>query len=258
MKTSWTAYSVDTRTPSIPVHADDSVGRPHTDSDIALLVRLGRRIALAAPMDEILSEAVQFVADSVSCDSCAAYVSEGEDLVLRAWNSPHPETAQRVKIKSALGIAGWAGGDRESVVATRGAHADPRVRVFLNEPLEDRFESFLSVPMMSGARLVGAINVQSREHHSYSEREIGLIATLAFLVGAEVERTRLENENLALVDRLETRKIVERAKGILQRDLQLNEEDAYLTLQRESRQRRKSMKEVAEAIILSDDLKKKK
>ena len=38
----------------------------------------------------------------------------------------------------------------------------------------------------------------------------------------------------------------------------MSEEDAYLTLQRESRQRRKSMKEVAEAIILSEDLKKKK
>jgi hypothetical protein len=45
---------------------------------------------------------------------------------------------------------------------------------------------------------------------------------------------------------------------LLQRDLQFSEEDAYLTLQRESRQRRKSMKEVAEAIILSEDLKKKK
>ena len=60
------------------------------------------------------------------------------------------------------------------------------------------------------------------------------------------------------MDRLETRKVVERAKGILQRDMQLSEEDAYLTLQRESRQRRKSMREVAEAIVLSEDLKKKR
>jgi signal transduction protein with GAF and PtsI domain len=249
---------VDTRTPSIPVHADDSMGESHSDSDIALLVRIGRRIASAAPMDEILSEAVQFVADTVKCDSCAAYVAEGEDLVLKAWNNPHPETAQRVNVKSALGITGWTAGDRESVVAGRGAHADPRVKVFFGEPLEDRFESFLSVPMMNGGRLMGAINLQTRENHSYSEREIGLIVMLSFLVGAEVQRTRLEGENLALADRLEARKIVERAKGILQRDLHLNEEDAYLTLQRESRQRRKSMKEVAEAIILSDDLKKKK
>jgi uroporphyrinogen-III synthase len=52
----------------------------------------------------------------------------------------------------------------------------------------------------------------------------------------------------------ETRKIVERAKGVMQRDLKISEEEAYLTLQRESRQRRKSMREVAEAILLNDEI----
>jgi uroporphyrinogen-III synthase len=50
--------------------------------------------------------------------------------------------------------------------------------------------------------------------------------------------------------------MVERAKGILQRTLHLSEEDAYLVLQRESRQRRKPMKDVAEAIVLSEDVKR--
>jgi uroporphyrinogen-III synthase len=53
---------------------------------------------------------------------------------------------------------------------------------------------------------------------------------------------------------LETRKIVERAKGIMQRDLKISENEAYLTLQRESRQRRKSMREVAEAILLNHEI----
>ena len=81
---------------------------------------------------------------------------------------------------------------------------------------------------------------------------------IGFLVGAEVERARLEGENSELFDKLEKRKIVERAKGILQRDLQIGEEEAYLTLQRESRQRRKSMKEFAEAIVLGADIKRKR
>jgi uroporphyrinogen-III synthase len=85
-----------------------------------------------------------------------------------------------------------------------------------------------------------------------------LIATVGFLVGAEIERARLESENLQLSGELEARKIVERAKGILQRELKISEEDAYLTLQRESRQRRKSMKEVAEALILSEELKRRR
>jgi uroporphyrinogen-III synthase len=85
-----------------------------------------------------------------------------------------------------------------------------------------------------------------------------LISTLGFLVGAEIETARLETENTQLSERLETRKILDRAKGILQRDLGLTEEDAYLTIQRQSRQRRKSKKEIAEAIILGDDLRRGK
>jgi hypothetical protein len=83
--------------------------------------------------------------------------------------------------------------------------------------------------------------------HGVSQREIRLIATAAFLVGAEIELARLEIANSQLSEQLNTRKTVERAKGILQRDLQLSEEKAYLALQTQSRQRRKPMREVAEA-----------
>jgi len=68
-------------------------------------------------------------------------------------------------------------------------------------------------------------------------------------------RWRAEEANSSLAEQLQTRKIVERAKGILQRDLGLSEEQAYLTLQRQSRQKRKPMKEIAEAIVLSDEVK---
>jgi uroporphyrinogen-III synthase len=75
-------------------------------------------------------------------------------------------------------------------------------------------------------------------------------------VGAEVERSRLETENAQLAGRLETRKVLDRAKGILQRDMGISEDQAYRTMQRESRQRRRSMREIADAILLGDDLKK--
>jgi uroporphyrinogen-III synthase len=74
-------------------------------------------------------------------------------------------------------------------------------------------------------------------------------------VGAEIEMARLESENTSLARQLEARKLVERAKGILQRDLGLTEEQAYLALQRQSRQKRRSMREVAEAIVLSEEVK---
>ena len=137
---------------------------------------------------------------------------------------------------------------------SRNAAADPRFKLFAELP-EDRFEAFLSVPLISQGRLVGVINLQSREACAYSDREIGLISTLGFLVGAEIGRARLESENTQLTNQLEVRKVVERAKGILQHDLRLTEEAAYQMLRRESQQRRKSMKDVAEAIILSHAIK---
>ncbi len=258
MKTSWAAYSVDSRTPSIATLPNDSTRGAHLDSDIALVYRLASRISSAAALDEVLTEVVELLADAVNCDSCTVYVAEGQDLALRAWSNPSPETASRVNVKSVLGATGWGAGDPELISVVRGAAADPRVKVFFGESVEGRPEGFLSIPMLSGGRLAGVINVQNRTEHAHDSREISLIATLGLLTGAEIERARLRNENAQLVERLESRKIVERANGILQRDLQLSEEDAYLTLQRESRQRRKSMKEVAEAIILSEDLKKKK
>ena len=72
----------------------------------------------------------------------------------------------------------------------------------------------------------------------------------------ENEKSALESEKSALSDKLETRKVVDRAKGILQRELRISEEEAYRTLQRESQQRRRSMRDIAESIILNDDLKR--
>jgi AmiR/NasT family two-component response regulator len=53
---------------------------------------------------------------------------------------------------------------------------------------------------------------------------------------------------------LEARKVVERAKGILQKNHGLSEEEAYLRLRDHSRKLHKPMKELAEAIILAEDL----
>jgi len=141
------------------------------------------------------------------------------------------------------------------VAVARDASEDRRFRLF-NERPEDLYQAFLSVPVLSRDKLVGVINLQHRQPHNHSQREIHLISTIGFLVGAEIEMARLEGENSELSEQLETRKVIERAKGILQRDLQLSEQEAYVTLQRQSRQRRKSMKEIAEAIVLSDDVKR--
>ena len=223
--------------------------------DIALLNQMANRLSTADPLHQVLNEVVEFVAAVIQCDSCLIYVLEGEDLVLRASKNPHPEATDRLTIRVGEGITGWVAEHRETVVISQGAHEDPRFKVF-NELPEDAYEALLSVPLVSGGRLVGVINIQNRKPYLYTKHEVGLIATIGFLVGAEVERARLESENLELSDRLESRKLIDRAKGILQQELKISEEEAYRTIQRESKKRRKSMREIAESIALNDDLRR--
>jgi signal transduction protein with GAF and PtsI domain len=226
-------------------------------SDIDLLHEIGSRIAAADPLHAVLSRVVDFVSTIVQCDSCFVYVLEADDLLLRASKTPHPDVVDRLKLRVGQGITGWVAEHRTPVAVGSHAFDDPRFQTF-NELPEDRYEAFLSVPVLSRGKLVGVINLQHRRPHNHTQREIQLISTIGFLVGAEIETARLEMENSQLSERLETRKVLDRAKGILQRDLGLTEEEAYLTIQRQSRQRRKAKKEIAEAIILADELRRGK
>jgi len=223
--------------------------------EVAFLHEIGSRIAAADALHEVLERIVVFVADLVKCDSCFLYVCEGGELVLRASKNPHPEAVDRLKLRMGEGITGWVAEHRQPVAVSGNAFQDPRFQAIGGLP-EDRYEAFLSVPILSRDRVVGVINLQHRLPHDHTPQEIQLISTIGFLVGAEIEMARLETQVSELSEQLETRKIVERAKGILQRELGFNENQAYSTLQRQSRQRRKSMKEIAEAIVLADDVKR--
>jgi len=224
------------------------------DSPVDLLHEIGGRMATAGGFHEVLAQVVEFAAALVKCDSCLIYVLEGEELVLRASKNAHPDVVDRLKLRVGQGITGWVAEHHEPVAISEKAAQDPRFQFFHELP-EDSYEAFLSVPLMCRGRVVGVINLQHREPHVYRRREIRLISTVGFLVGAEIEMARLEDANTTLSEQLQTRKIVERAKGILQRDLGLSEEQAYLALQRQSRQKRKAMKEIAEAIVLSEEVK---
>lgn len=212
-------------------------------------------MAAADPLHEVLAQIVEFASALVKCDSCFVYVVEEDELVMRASKNPHAEVVDRLKLKIGQGITGWVAEHREPVAVPNNANEDVRFKLF-NELPEDRYEAFLSVPILSRGRAVGVINVQHREPHTYTRRQIRTISTIGFLVGAEIEVARLESANSQLVQQLETRKLLERAKGILQRDLKIDEEQAYLALQRQSRQKRRSLKEIAEAVVLGEEIRR--
>jgi uroporphyrinogen-III synthase len=112
--------------------------------------------------------------------------------------------------------------------------------------------------------VIGVVNVHHREHHEHTPDEIALLTFVGEQMGGALSKSRLAEENARLMEetlemkrQLETRKLVERAKGILQQRQSLTEEEAYLRLRNESRRLRRPMRELAEAIILSEDLNRK-
>ncbi|WP_213804195.1 GAF and ANTAR domain-containing protein [Granulicella sp. dw_53] len=221
--------------------------------NLEFLHDISRRIAAADPFHSILRHILDFIMDVVHCNSCFIYTLEGNRLMLRASKNPHLDLLDRISLKVGQGITGWVAEHDETVSIPCHASKDPRFQMF-NQLPEDRYEAFLSVPIRCRGQVVGIINLQHRQPHHHTKHEIGLISTIGFLVGAELELARLEAEHAEMQRRLDTRALMERAKAILQRQLQINEQEAYFILQKGSRQKRRSVREIAEAIILSDEL----
>jgi len=229
----------------------------HKEPGLDFLHEIGSRMATSSSLRGVLRRIMDFVSSLVKCDSCFVYVLEEDELVLRASKNPHPEEVDYLRLGLGEGITGWVAKNKQPVAVACNAFQDSRFQ-FFNELPEDRYEAFLSVPILCRGRLVGVINLQNRQPHSYTRREIRLLSTIGFFVGAEIEMARLEEQSSQLSEELEVRKIVERAKGILQRELKVSEEEAYLTLRRQSRMMRKTMKEVSQAIILEKGSRKRK
>ena len=79
-----------------------------------------------------------------------------------------------------------------------------------------------------------------------------LIPAIEIAISRHVQMSALAAEVADLHDRLETRKLIDRAKGILMKALNLPEPEAFSWIQRAAMDRRMSMKAVAEAVINPD------
>ena len=129
--------------------------------------------------------------------------------------------------------------------------------MFPDIAIKEGIVSLLSTPMMSKDRVVGVINSYTQREHKFSKEEIDIIQTVANQAAVAIENTRLDQEILAAKEALEGRKIIEKAKGILMKELGVSEDDAYKKIHKKSMDMRKNMREIAEAIILTFDLKKR-
>jgi len=89
-------------------------------------------------------------------------------------------------------------------------------------------------------------------------REEELLPAVELAVSRFAEFLSLRKENQDLKDTLEARKTIERAKGILMKKFGFSEAEAFTTIQKKSMDTRKSMVEIARAIILTEEIAKAK
>ena len=123
---------------------------------------------------------------------------------------------------------------------------------------KEKLCSMLSVPLILKDKIIGVINCYTPEPHKFTETEINILTSVANQAAVSIENTELMVKSRVIQEELESRKRVERAKGILMKDEKLTEEGAYTKIRKYSMDNRKTMREVAEAIILASDMKKTK
>jgi len=115
--------------------------------------------------------------------------------------------------------------------------------------------SMLGVPIrIKDGRVIGVLHCFTTAPHDFSQIEINLMAAVAQQAAVAIFNAELMLKTQAAEEELETRKLVERAKEILMRRREINGDAAYQWLQKRSMDSRKSMRAVAEAILLSEDL----
>ena len=187
-------------------------------------------------------------------DSCSIYLldDEGACLLLKATTGLATDAVGHAQLKLGEGLTGHAAKAGKPVAASH-ASRDPHFK-YLPETKESMFQSLLAVPLISRGNVIGASNVQTREGREYSEDEIELLSIIADVAAGELEKAVLYDEIGGLKEALETRKLVERAKGILMRRLNLTEEEAFRRLQRRSQNENKKLGEIAQAIITADGM----
>jgi two-component system, response regulator PdtaR len=233
--------------------------------EVSVLHRVSRIVSSELSLDEMLGEIVGLASQASGCDACLVYLVESGtgEFVLRASQLPHAADLGTLRMKMGEGVTGWVAEHQAPVALSSKAAHDPRFKSF-PALVEDTYEAFLSVPVINKGKAIGVINVHHREQHAHTADEISTIQFIGEQMGSAIAKSLLEEENVRLAEetaevkrQLETRKVVERAKGILQRRQNLTEEEAYLRMRNESRRLRRPMKELAEAIILAEELGRK-
>jgi|SRR5579863_527892 len=173
--------------------------------EVEILHRITESISSRLDLDAVLKEIVEMVTEVTKGDACLFYLLDvqAQELVLMASKNPHPKLIGRIKLELGEGITGWVAKEGRTVAIQRNASDDPRFKVFHNLP-EDRYQAFISVPVINNKEVVGVINVQHKRPHVHSEGEVALLTTIGHQVGGAIANARLYEEMRKRAQQIQT------------------------------------------------------
>lgn len=225
---------------------------------IDALARMSQSIAQGIYIREILQLIVSMTAEMLGSKVCSLMLMDEKNISLKieATQSLSEEYKTKPPVPVRTSVSGRAILEKRHVIVQDVAK-DPQY-TYPDIARKENLRSLLVIPMMIKEKPIGVLNCYSAEIHTFTQEEINLLQAVANQAAVAIEHTRAIEKALAAEEALETRKVIERAKGILMRQQSLSEEASFRLIQRQAMDRRKSMKEIAEAIILSEEIQKKK
>jgi len=216
------------------------------------LTEISRAITSDLYLEDLLKLIVLVTAEVMDSNTVSLMLLDEKtgELRIRATQSISEDYLSKPPPRVGEGIAGLAARDGKPVVS-RDVRRDRR---YLNKEVarKEGLCSLLSVPMSVKGRVIGVLNCYTSQPHEFTESEKKLLTAVACQAAIAIENTELLVRTRVIQEELETRKLVERAKDILMRDKKLSGEEAYRRIQRKAMDTRKTIREIAEAIILAD------
>src|SRR5260370_22939660 len=184
-------------------------------SQVDLLHETSKIVSSGLTLDEMLRELIRLAVQVTGCDACLIYLAEPEgDVVLRASQLPHTDEIGHIRIKLGEGVTGWVAEHKSAVALASKRAADKRFKKF-PALIEDTYEAFLSVPLVSGGDVIGVINVHHKELHDHTPDEIALLTFVGEQMGGIISKSLLADANVRLLEetqemkrQLETRNLL--------------------------------------------------
>ena len=218
--------------------------------------KVSRMITSNLYLEDILKLIVTVTAELMDSKICSLMLvdEKSESLVLKATQSMSEVYNKKPPLRIGEGIAGKVAAENKSV-AVLDLLKEPEYK-FKDIAAKEGLRSLLSVPLSVKGKVIGVLNNYTSYPHRFTNDEINILNTVAGQAAIVIENAELMVQTRVIQEELETRKAIERAKGILMKQGGLSEEEAFRKIQKQSMDMRKSMREIAEAIILIENMKK--